>query len=217
MKARTILALLMTVVCLNTNAQSQDWYVSVGASAGYYLGEDDEIVGFSKHISPSATLAVGKWFNPFWAVQIGGNYGKIKGAGLGETPYNTGESFVAKYGETGNKTPYYEKFNFFTIQPEVVYNASNGMCGYNPNRVWNVLAHIGPSFARSWANGESQNSIFLTLGITNKWRLCRNVALWMDGRVTLFGKKFDKVTYRDEIDCMPALSAGVTVNFGKKD
>ena len=218
----------MTLGSLKANAQAQDWFIRVGASGNYYWGDDDNTTKFGHRITPSINLTIGKWFNPFWGVQLGGNYGKLKGAGIavapgadpynttdGLSPYTTGEQVEATRGEVGQYGSFHEKWNFFTIHPEIVYNVSNGMCGYNPNRVWNILVHVGPYYGRSWANGEHANSIQLTGGITSTWRLCRNVQLWADGRFSLVNNKFDKVTYREGIDGMAALSAGISVNFGK--
>lgn len=199
---------------LSANAQEQDFFVRVGAGANYYWGEDDSNLRLLPHISPSASLIAGKWFNPYWGVQLGCNFGKIYGAGVGETPYSNGEKVKHSIHIKGCLQ---EKFNFFTVQPEIVYNVSNGICGYNPERVWNVLVHLGPSYGHSWANGQSANSVFATGGLTSTWRLARNLQLWADARLTVFGKDFDKVTYRDDIDCMGTISAGISINFGKQD
>lgn len=216
---------------LKASAQAQDWFVRAGAGVNYYWGDDDATTKIGHRLSPSFNLTFGKWFNPYWGVQIGGNYGKIKGAGIavdpkgtnasiygtadGLSPYTTGEQVAEPIGETGSRGSFYEKFNFVTVQPEIVYNVSNGICGYNPRRVWNVLAHLGPSYGHSWANGYKANSIYVTGGLTSTWKLCRNVQLWADARLSLFNKGFDKVTYRESADCMGTISAGVSFNFGK--
>lgn len=203
----------LTLGCLKANAQSQDFFVRVGGGVGVYWGEDDLLPGIGNRLAPQANITVGKWFNPYWGVQLSGTYGKIKGGGIGETPYSTGEVITDPHFAPGNGTPYFEKFNFLTIQPEIVYNVSNGMCGYNEKRVWNVLAHIGPSYGHSSANGQSANAICATAGLTSTWRICRNVQAWATGRLTVFNKGFDKVTYRDDMDIMANISAGVSVNF----
>lgn len=218
----------MNLITLDANAQDQDLFIRIGASGNYYWGDDDCTTNFAHRISPSVKLTVGKWFNPYWGVQLGGNYGKLRGAAIATTPgaepyntatglspYTTGEKVVATRGETGRYGTYHEKWSFYSIQPEVVFNVSNSMCGFNDQRVWNVIAHAGPHFSHSYANGESANSILLTAGLTNTWRLCRNVQLWADASLTLFDKGFDKVTYREGMDGMAAVSVGVSCNFGK--
>lgn len=220
--------LAMTFGTQNANAQDSDWFVRAGVSDNYYWGDDDATTNFGHRISPSFNFTVGKWFNPYWGVQVGGNYGKLRGAGIagepnaapyftanGLSPYTTGEKVVSTAGETGRYGTYHEKWNFYTVQPEIVYNVSNGMCGYNDRRVWNVLCHIGPYFGHSWANGESASSVNVTAGLTSTWRLGRNVQLWADGRFALFDKGFDKVTYREDVDGMLTISAGISFNFGK--
>lgn len=219
------LALGMLSVSLRANAQAKDWFIRVGAEANLYIGDDDARASFGKRIAPAVDLTIGKWFNPYWGVQLGGAYGNMRGAAEsvapgaepyitsnGQSAYTTGEKFSNTNGWDGI---YYEKWSYFTVAPEVVYNVSNGMCGYNPKRVWNVLVHVGPVFGHSWVNGESANSINATLGVTNTWRLCRNMQLWLAGRLSLFNNGFDKVTYRNNVDGLFAISAGVSFNFGK--
>lgn len=203
----------LTLGCLKANAQSQDFFIRIGANANYYWGDDDSYLNLGAHISPSANITVGKWFNPYWGVQIGGNYGKINAVALtNDTPYGTGEITDKT---ANNKICYKEKFNILTIQPEIVYNVSNGMCGYNSKRVFNVLVHLGPSYGHSNGNGYSANAISATLGLTTTWRICRNIQFWAGSRLTVFNKGFDKVTYRGDIDCMGNVSAGLSFNFGK--
>lgn len=204
---------MLTFGCTKANAQSQDFFVRAGASMNYFWGEDD---GTTKdRLSLSYNVTVGKWFNPYWGLQLEGNYGKVKGAGIGDTPYTTNEVVDNLQGEGSSLGNYKEKWNFLTVSPEIVYNVSNGMCGYNPKRVWNVLVHVGPGFARSWANGQNANTWCGIGGLTSTWRLCRNVQLWADGRFIVFDKKFDHETYRNDQDYMQSISAGISINFGK--
>lgn len=222
------LVFTMNFCSLEANAQAQDFFVRIGAGGNCYWGDDDGVADFSDRIAPTFKLVVGKWFNPFWGVQLGGNYGKMRGACLatsadgklyntqtGRSPYSTDEKLTSTTGEVGKYGAYLEKWNYFSIQPEVVYNVSNGMCGYNDMRVWNVLVHAGPHFSHSSANGESANTVHATAGLTSTWKLSRNFQLWADASLTLFDKGFDKVTYRDNMDGMSTISAGISYNFGK--
>ena len=82
---------------------------------------------------PGAAFAIGKWFTPGIGLRtkIQGIWGKRVGA----------DSNPASQLDNSNK--------YWIAQEQVMFNLSNLLCGYNENRVWNLIPFAGAGVGRS--------------------------------------------------------------------
>lgn len=210
MKKSLLFALIALMFLGVQRSYAQSTFIRVGGGFSYYQGEDDSYEKTSKRITPSAQFTIGTWFNDVWGIQGVFGYTKAHGSSIGESPYCINETFSDE-----GQILHRERFNVFTFQPEVVYNISNGMCGASESRVFNFLVHAGLSYGHSWVNKESANALGLVGGATCTWRISPVFGFFADARYTMFNKGFDKVTYRNNIDIMPTITAGISFNIGR--
>jgi outer membrane protein OmpA-like peptidoglycan-associated protein len=119
-------------------------FITVQGGMQYTLGE----ASFSDLLSPNFQLGVGYQFSPALAARLQVNGLNAKGGwnGLGNPPLN--ETY---------------KFNYFAPGIDVMLNLSNLICGWNPNRVFNVTAFLGGGLNIASGNDDA-NAIGAQLG-----------------------------------------------------
>ena len=59
-----------------------------------------------------------------------------------------------------------------------MFNLSNLLCGYNENRVWNVIPFIGAGVGRSMSKDKYATG--LSAGIQSSWKLCKNLGVYLE-------------------------------------
>ena len=153
-----------------TNSFWSNWFVQVGGNWNVWYssqehGLDLKTNPFSKDRGNfGAAVAVGKWFTPglglrvkaqgIWGKTVGGNY--VPGA---QVPYD--------------KNTYFNRY--WILNGHALFNVSNMLFGYNPNRVWNVIPFVGAGFGRTMTH--NLYAMDLSGGLLNEFRLSKRVAL----------------------------------------
>ena len=144
-----------------TNSFWSNWFIQVGADwnawySGQEHGQDLSTSPFKKFRSnPGVSVAVGKWFTPGIGLRtkLSGIWGKNV-----TDDNNDGD---------GNK--------YWTLNEHVLFNLSNMLCGYNPNRVWNFIPFAGAGVTRSMSyNTYAMN---YSVGILNTFRVSKKVGI----------------------------------------
>ena len=144
-----------------TNSLWSNWFIQVGADwnawySGQEHGQDLSTSPFKKFRSnPGVSVAVGKWFTPGIGLRtkLSGIWGKN----------------VTDDNNDGNGNKYW------TLNEHVLFNLSNMLCGYNPNRVWNFIPFAGAGVTRSMSyNTYAMN---YSVGILNTFRVSKKVGI----------------------------------------
>ena len=144
-----------------TNSFWSNWFIQVGADwnawySGQEHGQDLATSPFKKFRSNlGVSVAVGKWFTPGIGLRtkLSGIWGKN----------------VTDDNNDGNGNKYW------TLNEHVLFNLSNMLCGYNPNRVWNFIPFAGAGVTRSMSyNTYAMN---YSVGILNTFRVSKKVGI----------------------------------------
>lgn len=149
-----------------TNSFWSNWFIQVGGQwnawySGQEHGQDLATSPFKDFRSnPGAAVAIGKWFTPGLGLRT-----KVQGI-WGKRVYNPSTKLVDK----GNK--------YWFLNEQALFNLSNMLCGYNPNRVWNFIPFAGAGIGRSMS--ANLYGMDLSAGILNTFRLSRHVALHLE-------------------------------------
>lgn len=151
-----------------TNSFWSNWFVQVGAEwnawySGQEHGRDAKNSPFkSFRGNPGVGLAVGKWFTPGLGLRtkVQGIWGKRVGAS---------DANASKL-DNGNK--------YWILQEQVMFNLSNLICGYNKNRVWNVIPFVGGGVGRSMSH--NFYAMGLSAGVQSSWRLSDVVRVYAE-------------------------------------
>lgn len=178
---------------VETNHFWDNWFVSGGFGGQVLFGNHDKQVKFLDRVAPALDIAVGKWFTPGIGVRLMYSGLSVKGAtqkeGHGEFPtHSTGVDVPGKGGDG-----YWlmkQKFNFYNLHLDALFNMSNILCGYNEKRVYNCTPYIGLGWARVWESPQSME-VSANVGILNSFRLNDALNLNLDIRGAYVSDRFD--------------------------
>lgn len=141
------------------NAQSRyyaesakdNYFVSLGVGAQVCVNPDNSEYGLGKAITPAFNLSVGKLINPVWGVraQVAGFSTKLNSDFI-----NSNNGSFENY-----------KQNYVTLRADGMFNISNAIAGYNPDRVFEGYAFMGPALQFAKAKiGDNENTKALING-----------------------------------------------------
>jgi len=158
-----------------TNSFWSNWFIQVGANWNWFIGSQEHEQGIDhtdmfdgfptngNRTHGGFSVAIGKWFTPGIGV-------RVKGMGLwGQAMYPD------YYNRAAQDKEYSHHYKFFSINPAVMFNLSNMLLGYNPNRVWNFIPFGGADFTRNWSDNRS--SIGVTAGLLNEFNITKKFAI----------------------------------------
>ena len=191
---------------VSTNSFWSNWFIQVGGEwNAWYSGQEhgaslsnSPVKGFRSN--PGAALAIGKWFTPGLGLRtkLQGIWGKQ----VNPSPLRT---------DVGNK--------YWTLNEQVLFNLSNMLYGYNPNRVWNFVPFLGAGVSRSMSY--NTYGMGLSAGILNQFYVSRKVAINLElgwNRLENDVDGFDHSTGDrgwDSHDNNLYAEVGLTFNLGK--
>ena len=144
-----------------TNSFWSNWFIQVGVDWNAWYSNEEHGLGLARspfkdfRSNPGASIAIGKWFTPGIGLRtkLSGIWGKA----------------VTDDDNYGNCNKYW------TLNEHVLFNLSNMLCGYNPNRVWNFIPFAGAGLTRSMSyNTYAMN---YSIGILNTFRVSKHVGI----------------------------------------
>ena len=210
-----------TDVDRNVYSFQKHFFVDVQGGAQYTLGE----AKFGDLLSPNVQLGIGYQFSPVFGMRLQVNGWQSKGGwvayrkNVGDTP------FSADY-----------KFNYVAPGVDFMFNLSNLLCGWNPNRVLNATAFIGGGANVAWGNDEANeigsniqkldnyNLEYLwsgtkvrpygRAGIDLEFKVSKAVSIMLEGNVNVISDKYNSKK-ADNADWYFNALAGLRINLGK--
>lgn len=144
-----------------TNSFWSNWFIQVGADWNAWYSSEEHGLNLNRspfkkfRSNPGVSVALGKWFTPGIGLRT-----KLQGI-WGKT--------VTDANNYGNHNSYW------VLNEHVLFNVSNMLCGYNPNRVWNFIPFIGGGIGRTMTHNLYATD--LSAGILNEFRICKKVAI----------------------------------------
>uniref|UniRef100_A0AB33J5N4 OmpA family protein n=2 Tax=unclassified Prevotella TaxID=2638335 RepID=A0AB33J5N4_9BACT len=189
-----------------TNSFWSNWFIQVGADWNAWYSQEEHGLGLSNspikkfRSNPGAAVAIGKWFTPGLGLRT-----KVQGI-WGKT--------VTDGNNAGNGNRYW------IANEQVLFNVSNMLCGYNPDRVWNFVPFAGMGVGRSMTY--NRYALGFSAGILNQFYVSKKVAVnvelgWNSMSNDIDGKASKPSTHRgwDKRDNNLYGEIGLTFNLGK--
>ena len=183
-----------------TNSFWSNWFVQGGAQWAAFYTSAEHGLGLSKsplksfRSNPQASVAIGKWFTPGIGLRT-----KVSGV----------------WGKACD-----ESFKYWNAQEQVLFNLSNLIYGYNPDRIWNLVPFAGAGIARNCT--VNRYSMGLSAGILNQFYISKKVAVnvelgWnrLENDFCSSGLVDDGARGWDSRDNCLYAEVGVTFNRGK--
>ncbi len=183
-----------------TNSFWSNWFVQVGAqwSAMYPSAEHGTGASHSPfksfRSSPEASIAIGKWFTPGMGL-------RTKASGV--------------WGKAMD-----QKYKYWNLQEQALFNLSNIFCGYNPTRVYNCIPFIGAGAARNMS--ANTYAMSYSVGLLNEFRVCSAVSINLELGWNRFENDFfsggninNGERFWESHDNLLYGEVGLTINLGK--
>ena len=148
-----------------TNSFWSNWFIQAGAEWNAWYSNEEHGLGLSRspfqkfRSNPGASIAIGKWFTPGIALRT-----KLQGI----------------WGKTVTDADNYGNHNsFWTLNEHVMFNLSNLIYGYNPNRVWNLIPFAGAGISRTMTH--NLYAMQLSVGVQSSWKLNKHLNIYREG------------------------------------
>ncbi|MGM9762953.1 MAG: hypothetical protein ACI3ZQ_02900 [Candidatus Cryptobacteroides sp.] len=213
------LSIILSVACaslllFSTSASAQkykaskadeNWFATI-AGGGTFYGDGGAKVGYGADFQ----VDFGKWFLP----QVGFRLGY---EGLNASCWTKDANKFAPNIDT-EKELYKNQFNFAYIHADLLWDFTNTILEYKPNRIWNLIpyGHIGYFYSfggSSYRNETAKNhTIAGGFGLLNKIYISDITRFIIDLRGHLMPGQAHGT---DGVSGMISLSAGLSFNLGK--
>lgn len=153
-----------------------NWFVGAGAGASMYFGPEDQHASFLDRMTVNPLLMVGKWFNPYLGIRAVGQGGRIHTF--------SGNSGQNMYGMT-----------HANAHVDVMFNATNYLCKYNENRLYNFIPTVGIGFDHRSEGGFFKHRGFngptFNASLLNTFRINERVSFFAEVGGFLVENRFD--------------------------
>lgn len=198
-----------------TTSFSSNWFVSAGAGAQIGFTEHDRKISIGDRISPALNIYVGKWLTPGFGLRFGYSGMQVRGAtqswdsGLGS--HSTGKPVNGKYTHDYGFLEH-QKFSYFNLHFDIMFNLCNLIGGYNPQRLYSCIPYVGIGYARVWKSPQA-NEITANVGVSNAFRLSDAVDLNFDINAMMADERFSGETGHRHFDALLGATLGITYKF----
>ena len=210
-----IVSIMLAGLALTATAQTKEKYysekfkdnifVSAGVGAQACMNPDNFDYGIGNAITPLIHVSVGKLFDPIWGIR-----GQV--AGLWSTLYTERGLQEGNYLKIKNK-------KYFTLRADAMFNLTNSICGYNPERLFSLSVFAGPglTFSKTYGKQEKLNALVNgSVGLMGQFNINKYLDINIESRgevsPSIFGSESSAYT-----DGAISLTAGVTYTFGGKN
>ena len=193
---------------VETNRFWSNWFVTAGGGALIFFGDHNMQMKFGDRLSPALDIGFGKWFTPGIGVRFMYSGLTIKGATQNGS-HSTGKVYDASQWLDE------QKFDFMNIHGDVLFNASNLLCGYNEKRFWSVTPYVGLGWILTWETPRARN-FNAGIGLINSFRLSSAFDLNLDVRGTATKDEFDGERGGRKEEGLLSVTVGVTYKFPRR-
>ncbi|MBQ5620178.1 MAG: OmpA family protein [Alistipes sp.] len=194
-----------------TNTFWDNWFVQLGAGAQVYFGDHDKQMDFVDRLALGLDAGFGKWFSPQIGVRAMISGLTIKGGTHADIHRVSADEYIVG-------APHYlweQKFNFYNIHADVLFNMSNILCGYKEKRVWNCSPYLGLGWMATWESPRTREVSF-NFGIFNAIRLSEKFDFNIDIRSTMVKDSFDGESGGRKEEGLLTATLGFSYKFKKR-
>ncbi len=185
-----------------------NWFLQIGAGvATPFMENKAEGAHKNAHATVNYNLGFGRWFSPYLGWRLAFNGGPLH--------YEN---------ETFNKF-YYVGANF-----DFMWDMFNSLGGVNSKRVFSIVPFVGIGGTYGWKYRPAGNIVSdagrpksntwalpVSAGIQLRFRLCKYVDFFAEGRAGFYGDNFNNIAFGRPIDINVTVNGGFIFNFGGRD
>ncbi len=196
----------------NRTAESKEntsWFVSAGIGTQIYFGDHNKQMKLGNRLSPALDLTIGKWLSDKIGIRFMYSGLSAKGATQHDS-YTNGKPIKDK-----PQQGYWlkeQKFNFFNLHGDVLFNLSNIILGKEEQRFYNCVPYAGLGWGHILET-PSNNALSVNLGVLNVFRLTSKIDLNLDIRAAHLNDGFDGERGERKGEGVLSITAGAAYRF----
>ncbi|MDE6206548.1 MAG: OmpA family protein [Muribaculaceae bacterium] len=184
--------------------KSDNWFIQFGAGAAMPVVDGLNKEGHHEsHYSLNYNVGFGKWFSPYmgWRLAFQGGPLHFEDGGM-------------------------NKFKYVNANLDFMWDMFNSLGGVNSKRVFSIIPFVGLGGTYGWDfegpayEGSKKHDSWtlpVSAGLQLRFRLCKYVDFFAEGRAGFYGDNFNNITTAHPIDINVTANAGFTVTFGGRD
>ena len=191
------------------NPFKDNWFVTIGAGAQHYFGDHNRQAKVTELITPYFGINIGKWFSPNIGVRAGVGGFTINGLTQNDA-HSEDEVYDASQGLE------IEKFNYYHLSGDVMYNVSNLIGGYKEDRIYNLSPYVGLGWMVA-TDEPIAKEISANLGLYNSFKVSDALDVVLDVRGAMVNDRFDGELGKRKYEGILSALAGVNYKFKKRN
>jgi outer membrane protein OmpA-like peptidoglycan-associated protein len=223
-----------------------NWYVSIGPSAGIMFGEQDQAKSAFGRLRFGGEVSIGKWMNQNTGVSLNIAGGGLRGFNYWDAPYESGYYTAPKnthnyYNPMGGPVKdangkwnskythvkakdggdgFWQDFNYLATTVDVMGNITNLFRGYGVEKsCFDLIGFVGIGANIAFDNGKTTpNFYFVTgrVGLRANFNLTKNIAIYLQQAAYATDPEFDGYKGTAMGDLYTNTSLGLQFTFNKK-
>ncbi|MCM1319239.1 MAG: hypothetical protein NC217_02520 [Muribaculaceae bacterium] len=209
------------------NPMRSNWFITAQGGANVLFTNHDTEAKFGQRIGASADIYIGKWFTPVWGFRFGVSGAINRGATTPDGYFR--DPHFGPISQHDGMTWYPERFATLGPKIELMFSVTNWLCGYNPNRLYNGVVHLGGggywtfehrADDHAWHNAHNR-TLYGSLGYTNNFNISKHFDIFLDLEATVMDYDTNEDANRGKagqnMSCSLAAQVGITYKFNKTD
>ncbi|MCM1006008.1 MAG: hypothetical protein NC402_06915 [Prevotella sp.] len=209
------------------NPMKSNWFITAQGGANTLFTNHDTEASWGQRIGASANIYFGKWFTPVWGFRFGVSGNINRGATTPEGYFR--DPHFGPISQHDGMTWYPERLATLGPKIELMFSVTNWLCGYNPNRLYNGVIHLGgggywtfkhTEADHAWHNAHNR-TLYGSLGYTNNFNVSKHFDIFLDLEATVMDYQTNEEANRGKagqnMSCSLAAQVGVTYKFSKTD
>lgn len=216
------------------NRMRDNWFIMADGGVGLMMSPYDKHEHFGHRLGAKADFFIGKWFSPLLGLRAGADFEQLKGATFTGNYNALGYRNWPRQLDGGKYVP--QHFNNIGLVGDVLFNVTNWLVGYKPNRFYNCIFYVGATvnwvYARDgarpvsdgpWKYGANDDpdhcrNYSLQTGLINSFAITKKLDFNVDLRFDLMQEHVDGAdiwfkTWNE----YPGVLFGLTYKFGKSE
>lgn len=183
-----------------------NWFIQLGAGVNVPFVEHELANGDAKHhFTATYNAGFGKWMTPYLGWRLGFNYGPIHWDNVS-----------------------FSKAKVANANFDLMWDMFNSFHGVNSSRVFSIVPFVGLGGSFTWDFKSAGTNVYkegtkikhnswtlpVSAGIQLRFRLCRYVDFFLEGRAAFYGDNFNLCAYGEPVDIDITAIGGFSFNIG---
>lgn len=209
------------------SGMNQNWYIGLGAGTQFLFSEDAENLAFSKRLTPSLALTVGKWISPFFGFRFQAQGTSLNGYSTSEGIYLAdpigGNSLYGNNDPVRNEVDinpdgsYRHYVRYMNLHFDVQVSLMSLISEYKADRKFDIIPSFGMGYMQvfEYKGVPSAGVRTVNCAVMGNYKLSDQFDVNLELKRSVFPDKFEGRIMGVGNESALAINVGVTYRFKK--